>query len=80
MRIKKAVIYRIKELCKKKNLKLNSLANISGITPSTVYTMFDNSRKDVGIVTIKKLCDGLDVTINEFFSDDIFENLEQEIK
>ena len=80
MGIKKAVLLRIKKLCKERNLKLNALANLSGVTPSTVYSMFDEDRYDIGIVSLKKLCDGLEIDIIEFFNDDLFKNMEQEIK
>ena len=80
MGIKEAVIFRISELCRDRNIKLNALANLSGVTASTVYSMFDGTRKDVGIVAVKKLCDGLDITIIEFFEHAIFRDLEQEIK
>lgn len=80
MGIKNAVVERIKNLCKQKNIKFNELATRSGVTPSTVYSMLDEKRLDVGVVVLKKLCDGLDITITEFFNDLVFENLEQEIK
>lgn len=80
MGIKNAVVERIKKLCKQKNIRFNELATRSGVTPSTVYSMLDERRLDVGVVVLKKLCDGLDITITEFFDDDIFRNLEQEIK
>jgi len=79
MGIKNAVVLRFFELCKEREIKLNTLATSSGITPSTVYSMFDSERKDVGIV-VKKLYDGLDISIGEFFNHEIFDNLEQEIK
>lgn len=80
MNIKKAVVMRIKKICKERHLALNALANIAGVTPSTIYSLIDNSRKDVGIVTIKKICDGLEIDIIDFFNDDIFKKIEQEIK
>ena len=80
MNIKTAVVKRLKKICKARKIKLNALANLSGVTPSTVYSIFDDERKDMGVVVLKKLCDGLDMTITEFFDDDIFRNLEQEIK
>lgn len=79
MGIKNAVVERFKQICESRNMKLNELAVRSGVTPSTVYSMFDEKRKDVSIITIKKLCDGLDMSVCEFFSGDIFESLEQEI-
>ena len=80
MGIKNAVVMRIKELCKEKGIKFNTLATESGVTPSTVYSLLDESRKDVGILVVKKLCDGMGISITDFFDSDIFRNLEQEIK
>lgn len=79
MCVKEAVIIRINELCAEKGLAVNKLANLSGITPSTVYSVFDSDRKDVGIVLIKKICDGLDIPLNYFFSTEIFNSLDQEL-
>lgn len=68
------------DLCKMRRIKANELATLSGVTPSTVYSMLDSRRRDVSIVTIKKLCDGLDITLGEFFSTPAFDSLEQEIQ
>lgn len=80
MGIKNAIVSRINKLCSEKNISYNGLATLSGVTPSTVYSLIDNSRKDIGIVVLKKLCDGFGITITEFFNDEIFKKLEQEIK
>ena len=80
MAIKDAVVRRFQEICSERGIKANELANLSGVTPSTVYSMMDASRKDISIITIKKLCDGLDMTLGEFFSTPEFDALEQEIK
>lgn len=80
MQIKDAVVQRFQALCTAKNIRYNELAVRSGVTPSTVYSMMDARRKDLSILTIKKLCDGLDITITEFFNDEIFLTLEQEIE
>lgn len=80
MIVKQAVVNRFLQICKDRNIKPNELANISGVTPSTVYSMLDERRKDISIVTIKKLCDGLGITLGEFFSTSEFDNLEQEVK
>ena len=80
MSVKDAVADRFKNLCDQRNIKVNELANISGVTPSTAYSMPDKNRRDVSIVTIKKFCDGLDITLGEFFSTPEFDSLEQEIK
>ena len=80
MNVKDAVAKRFEELCRQRNIKINELANISGVTPSTAYSMLDKSRRDVSITTIKKFCDGLEISLGEFFSTDEFDNLEQEIR
>ena len=80
MNIKEAVEKRIIELCNQHNIAINTLANISGVSPSTVYSMLNEKSKNPGIVSIKKICDGLEIGIKEFFNSDVFDNLEQEIK
>lgn len=78
--VKNAVVKRFKNLCNERGIAANELANISGVTPSTVYSLFDDSRKNVSITTIKILCDGLDISLGEFFSSPEFDELEQEIE
>lgn len=80
MTVKEAVVARFMEILKERNMRPNELANRSGITPSTVYSMLDAHRKELSINVIKKLCDGLDMTLGEFFSAPIFDELEQEIR
>ena len=80
MSVKDAVVFRFQQLCDERNIKINELAVRSGVTPSTAYSMMDSSRRDVSIVTIKKFCDGLDITLGEFFATVDFDSLEQEIK
>lgn len=79
MSVKDVVVNRFMQLCEERGIKINELANISGVTPSTAYSMMDKSRRDVSIITIKKFCDGLDITLGEFFSTPEFDQLEQEI-
>ena len=80
MTVKDAVVRRFQELCAQRGMNPNELAGVSGVTPSTVYSMMDQRRRDVSIVTIKKLCDGLEITLGEFFSTPEFDSLEQEIQ
>lgn len=80
MNTKEAVAARILELCKERGISVNALTNISAVPPSTVYSMLNEKSQNPGVVSIKKLCDGLDISLREFFDTDAFENLEQEIK
>lgn len=76
MAVKDAVV----ALCQERGINLNELATLAGVAPSTVYSMMDARRHDLSIVTIKKLCDGLEITLGTFFSTPEFEALEQEIQ
>lgn len=80
MNAKEAVAKRIIELCKSKSIAINQLANISGMSPSTIYSMLNEKSQNPGIVSIQKLCDGLEINLREFFNSSLFENLEQEIE
>ena len=80
MSVKDAVAERFASLCRERGIKPNELATLSGVTPSTVYSMLDARRRDVSVVTVKKLCDGLSLSLGEFFSAVEFDALEQEIR
>lgn len=80
MNTKEAIAKRILDLCAQRNMAINALASISGVSPSTIYSMLNEKSKNPGIVSIKKLCDGLEISIREFFDCDLFDDLEQEIK
>ncbi len=80
MKTRKAVANRILELCEKKNLSVNGLARISAVPPSTLKNIINGGSKNAGVVTIKKLCDGLEISLFDFFNTEEFKNLEQEIK
>lgn len=80
MDVKDCVVDRFLMLCRSRNIRLNELANLSGVTPSTVYSMFDPRRRELSIRTVKKLCDGLNITLGAFFSTPDFDALEQEIQ
>ncbi len=80
MNVKEAVVARFRELCQERKIKVNELATLSGVTSSTAYSMMDPARKDVSIITIKKFCDGLEISLGDFFGAEIFDTLEQEIQ
>ena len=80
MLIKEAIEKRIIVLCDERGIAINALANISGVSPSTVYSILNEKSKNPGIVSIKKICDGLNISVREFFDSDLFDDLEQEIK
>ncbi len=80
MNTKEAVAMRILSLCQERNLAINALAAESGVSASTVYSMLNSKSQNPGIVSIKKLCDGLNISIRQFFDDPAFDDLEQEIK
>ena len=71
---------RILHLCEEKRITINKLATESGVAPSTIKNILYGKSRNPGIVTLKMLCDGLGITLTEFFNTEEFENLEQEIK
>ena len=79
MTVKEAVVARFQELMRQRRMRPNELANRAGVTPSTVYSMLDPRRKELSISVIKKLCDGLEISLGAFFSCPLFEPLDPEI-
>ena len=77
---KEAVAKRILDLCQERNMAINALATISGVSPSTIYSMLNEKSKNPGVVSLKKICDGLEISLRDFFDCDLFDDLEQEIK
>ena len=74
------VANRIIELCQERNMAINALARSAGIPPSTVKNILNGASKNPGVVTIKMICDGLGISLTEFFDTDVFRELEQEIR
>ena len=80
MNAKEAVAARILALCDERGIAINALASSSGVAPSTVYSMLNAKSQNPGVVSQQKLCDGLGISLREFFDDNLFDNIEQEIK
>ena len=80
MNIGEAVKERILELCREHDISVNKLSSMSGVTQSTVNNIVSGRNNSTTVSTIKKLCDGLGITIEDFFSSELFAGLEQEIK
>lgn len=80
MNTRKTIANRIIALCSQNQITINELANISGVSPSTLKNILYGKSNNPGVVTIKMLCDGLGITLGEFFSTPEFDSLEQEVK
>ena len=80
MTIAEATVKRLLELCSERNITINKISNISGITQSTVSDIVNGTTTNTGIVTIKKLCDGFDISVRAFFDSPLFGDLEQEVR
>lgn len=80
MTVKEAVVARFQELLRERGMRANELAVRSGITPSSVYSMFDPQRKEVSVNLVKKLCDGLELSLGDFSAAPVFDALEQEVR
>ena len=80
MNAKEAVALRIQKLCQSEGLTVNSLANLCGVPPSTIYSMLNTKSRNPGVVTIQKVCDGLGISMRVFFDDPLFDDLEPVIQ
>lgn len=80
MDTRETIANRIRQLCQERGLTPNALSNIAAVPQATVKSILNGESRNPGAVTIKKLCDGLDITLGEFFSTPEFDCLEQEIK
>ena len=80
MQIGNVVKLRIIELCDERNITINKLSTMCGITQSTLNNIISGRNKSMTVSTVKKICDGLNITIRDFFESEIFDDLEQEVK
>lgn len=80
MNVGEAVRQRILDLCEQRGISVNKLSILSGVTQSTVNNIVSGRNNSATVSTLKKLCDGLGITITEFFNDALFADLEQEIQ
>lgn len=76
MKLHEAVGQRILQYCKERDITPNKLCTMSGVIQSTVNSIFSGRSKNPKLETIKNLCDGLQIPINEFFDCDLFKNLD----
>lgn len=80
MDVIKATTDRIYELCRERSITPNGLSYLCGVSQSTIKSVLNGETKSPKVVTVKKICDGLNITLAQFFDADVFNNLEQEIK
>jgi len=80
MTVGEAVRERILQLCQERGISVNRLCNISGVSQSTINNVVSGRNNSTTVSTIKKLCDGLEISVDEFFCPELFHELEQEIK
>ncbi len=80
MGIHEFTVQRIYELCRERKITPNALSYMAGISQATVKSILNGESKNPGIVTLKKLCDGLDISLMEFFDTPAYRELEQELK
>lgn len=78
MKITEAITQRILFLCKQKNITPNKLGTLAGIDPSTITSIFYGKSKNPGLVTLKSICDGFDISLFDFFDDEIFKSSDLE--
>ena len=79
MIISKAIALRISNLCTQKNLSINKLALMSGLTQSTLQSIMDGKSRNPKVLTLVRVCESLDLELKDFFEDPVFENLDSEL-
>ena len=77
MQLREAINKKIMMLCEESGYSINSLANMAGLPPTTLYSMFDGKCKNPGIKTIKILCDFFEINIRDFFNDELFNDIDK---
>ncbi len=80
MKTREAVAERIIQLCDERNISINALATMSALPPSTLKNIIYGVSKNPGVVTLKILCDGLNISLSEFYRSELFSDLQQGIE
>lgn len=80
MNLTEAIAQRLLQLCDERGISLNRLSILCGMTQSTLNNIVNTGSKNPTISTIKKVCDGLNMTLSEFFDSPLFTSLDQEIQ
>ena len=80
MKAKEALKIRLLQLLKEKSLSVNALANRAGVPPTTVYSILNEKSQNPGIVSLQKLCDGMEISLRKFFDSPVFDDIEPEIE
>lgn len=78
MKISKAISEKLNKILKDRNLSVNKLASISCLTQSTVDSIINGKSKNPKLLTIVRICNGLEITLTEFFDDKLFSNIDRE--
>lgn len=78
MKLSDAIVQKILKIIKEKDITVNRLANICCLTQSTVDSLINGKSKNPKLLTIVRICDGLNITLDEFFNDEIFKNIDRE--
>jgi len=78
--LKETIAFRITQLCEERNISVYALAIQCGVDKSTIYSILGEKSNSPEVSSIKKICDGLEITLGQFFNTPEFDALEQEIK
>ncbi len=78
MKLSSAVSKKILKICQEKDISINMLASLCCVTQSTAQSLIDGKSKNPKLLTIIRVCQGLDIPLKEFFNDSLFDNIERE--
>lgn len=79
MLVSKAVARRIQNLCEEKNISVNKLAIMSGLTQSTLQSIISDKSKNPKLLTVVRICESLEMPLKDFFNDKVFENIDSQL-
>ena len=78
MKLSEAIATKILKICNENNISINKLANICCLTQSTVQNLVEQNSKNPKLLTIIRICDGLNISLSDFFNDELFNNIDRE--
>ena len=72
------MVLKILKIIREMDITVNKLANICCLTQSTVDSLINGKSRNPKLLTLVRICDGLNITLSEFFDDELFINLDRE--
>ena len=78
VKLSEAMSRKLLKICEERDISINKLATICLLTQSTVQNIIECNSVNPKLLTVVRICDGLGMTLEEFFSDELFKNIDRE--